>query len=52
MIKANILIRAPRRLEKGVEIEEIMAENFPNLGKKTFKSRKPRGFHTRCVFFI
>ena len=35
--------------EKGAEktFEEIIAENFINMRKKTLKSRKRREFHTR-----
>ena len=41
--------RGPRkRREKGPEkiFEEIVAENFPNMGKETLKSRKHRESHT------
>ena len=37
-------LSSPRRREKGPKkiFEEIIAENFPNMGKETLKSRKCR----------
>ena len=44
-------MRLPDGEERGKKVEilfeEIMAENFPNLGRKqTSRSRKPRQFQT------
>lgn len=37
--------------EKGAEslFKDIMAENFPNVGKGTSRSRKPRKFQTSSI---
>ena len=45
------IIRVPEEEEKkkGIEkiLEEIIVENFPNMGKEIVKSRKHRESHTR-----